>query len=699
MTITMQGSWTVSVKSRSAAFAQRFIVAGATSGNGTYDGSLTTTPVAVTGPSWTLSVENNPGTGWIASEAQLKFPVLDTSSAPSKIVVDIESNDAGGDEDFDDLVLRCTMPVTDNDFVVYGSASHYDERACIFNPCRRLPWAVIETSAALQAALKHHDLRQLIEKVYPGRIPVGPDPDPIRFRPLVLPIATKAFVPPKAGQETKDTLFLSRPEISNVLSIAKLIDRLRLRCVSAPLAGVALRFQEYDRSAAELSGGPYTGAGPREDLGVCATDRNGNYVFRFTRTADQFVDDALDDATTSEDRHVQSLPDVIVQLMGSTYETAPSWNVGRLARINLCIPNGAIGRLPAACQGGRAMQAIGNILLVDPNNTFDGAGRITAHSALPNTPRVECAAWTGRLDIFACFTDHPEVKLYSFKWRKAGTANPYQFVDEAYSHLQIAHLGIPGYQGDSVGPRDMTVHTPTGDVAAKVYENIESDPAWVLTHRDRKIVLDTARYAPASDSVELVIEGYDAAGNFVIGDSQVLFIDNTYPDYAIDFVGMGGAGPSDCALFTVYGTDPGAALTARFRANHSSMATYDLRVTRGNSRTAIAVDLDSSAGHTIRLSGRFDSPSRNCHFRGTDDDTAAHDTADDVTAVMTPTAGAWLSGVADLPNAPGTKFCTFIVGLSVTTRLTNGYGTSGVGYGEKQFFFGLQQLPGMPPSP
>lgn len=66
---------------------------------------------------------------------------------------------------------------------------------------------------------------------------------------------------------------------------------------------------------------------------------------------------------------------------------------------------------------------------------------------------------------------------------------------------------------------------------------------------------------------------------------------------------------------------------------------------------------------------------------------------------MTPTAGAWLSGVADLPNAPGTKFCTFIVGLSVTTRLTNGYGTSGVGYGEKQFFFGLQQLPGMPPSP
>ena len=38
MAITMQGSWTVSVKSKSAAFNQRFVISGATSGNGVHAG-------------------------------------------------------------------------------------------------------------------------------------------------------------------------------------------------------------------------------------------------------------------------------------------------------------------------------------------------------------------------------------------------------------------------------------------------------------------------------------------------------------------------------------------------------------------------------------------------------------------------------------------------------------------------------------
>ena len=54
MAIPMQGSWTVSVKSKSAAFPQRFIIAGADSGNGTYVGAVTTTPVPVSGPNWRI---------------------------------------------------------------------------------------------------------------------------------------------------------------------------------------------------------------------------------------------------------------------------------------------------------------------------------------------------------------------------------------------------------------------------------------------------------------------------------------------------------------------------------------------------------------------------------------------------------------------------------------------------------------------
>jgi hypothetical protein len=45
MIISMQGNWTVRVKSKSAAFPQQFKIIGATSGNGTYAGIVTTPPV------------------------------------------------------------------------------------------------------------------------------------------------------------------------------------------------------------------------------------------------------------------------------------------------------------------------------------------------------------------------------------------------------------------------------------------------------------------------------------------------------------------------------------------------------------------------------------------------------------------------------------------------------------------------------
>ena len=61
MAIPMQGSWTVSVKSKNAAFPQRFIVAGAASGNGTYVGDVSTAPVLVTGANWRIQIQNNPG--------------------------------------------------------------------------------------------------------------------------------------------------------------------------------------------------------------------------------------------------------------------------------------------------------------------------------------------------------------------------------------------------------------------------------------------------------------------------------------------------------------------------------------------------------------------------------------------------------------------------------------------------------------
>ena len=73
MAIPMQGSWTVSVKSKSAALPQRFIIAGADSGNGTYVGAVATPPVAVTGAHWRIQIQNDPGGGFIDSADQIKF--------------------------------------------------------------------------------------------------------------------------------------------------------------------------------------------------------------------------------------------------------------------------------------------------------------------------------------------------------------------------------------------------------------------------------------------------------------------------------------------------------------------------------------------------------------------------------------------------------------------------------------------------
>jgi len=124
MAIPMQGSWTVSVKSKSADFPQRFIIAGADTGNGTYVGAVATPPIAVTGAHWRIQIQNNPGSGFIDSADQIKFPTV----SGGQYRFDIESNDAGGDQDFNDLILTCSTPVTQTDFLVYGSATSYSGR-------------------------------------------------------------------------------------------------------------------------------------------------------------------------------------------------------------------------------------------------------------------------------------------------------------------------------------------------------------------------------------------------------------------------------------------------------------------------------------------------------------------------------------------------------------------------------------------
>ena len=153
MTIGMQGSWTVSVKSKSATWAQRFRIEGSTNGvDGVYTGATTTPPVFVTGDQWGVTVEHNP-TGpvsWTPSRHRL----ADFNVAGGLFSFEIETDDGGGtDADFNDLVLTCSMPLADSEYVVYGNVKTYTG-FCLLNPCFPKWYYVIDNLAQLEALLR-----------------------------------------------------------------------------------------------------------------------------------------------------------------------------------------------------------------------------------------------------------------------------------------------------------------------------------------------------------------------------------------------------------------------------------------------------------------------------------------------------------------------------------------------------------------
>ncbi len=749
MTINMQGSWTVSVKSAEAFEPpQRFIISGAATGNGTHAASTATAPIHVTGDHWTITIQMNPGSGFVDTPDQITFPTM----SGGNYRFDIQANFPADDPVYDDVILTCSTPVTLEDFLIFGNVSYYTD-TCIFNPCF-LPYLVIETPAALAAALRNPILRVPIEALYPDRLRVKPPPfplpDPPPFTPLVIPLRDQTALPSKIGQvftvssnasaAAKETpvladagpaatsvrsLNLSQPAQKTInfdrVAVSSIIDHLFALCQTGPLPGASLGFQEYDRTNAELAGGAYTGTGNREDLGVCATDRNGNYIFRFSRTLAQYFTEALVDVAPGEDVLTQIFPDVIVRLLdfmragAFCYESAPYWNIPFLRQINICVPTSCVGRLPTACQGHLAIQGIGNINIGDVkagyvppagsppgygprvgfNNSLGEEGRITAKdTTVVDVPQARCAAWFSYLDFYACFLDHPEVVYYTIRWRRHFPLNQgWTLFTEEYRHPKIANMNLPNYHGDLVGPQlGVSLHLDGGPlVLAPAYLNIESDPAWRLKDRDRKAVITSTLYAPAASpgSIDFRIEGYDAAGTKVsqADDTITLYIDNTSPDFAIDTVTMvdpvthtteaGG----DCALFNLHG-QANTPLTVRFKANESQrfMNAYALTVRKGNIG-GFAIDdngpgLISAAyvhGDDLvcsSLEGTFDDP--------------AHDGGGYVVAdiVAHNPPGRWLE--------PAQPFCTFAIQLGCSVRVTNGYNGAVYGYGPIEYLLGMQ---------
>jgi len=112
MPLSIQGTWSVQVVLKNAALDQRFIITGATSGNGIYLGQPGVGPFTVTGQNWMINVQadgeanGQPGT-WINSELR-KTP---TQVISNNYVFEVESEDYIQDYNWTDLVLRFTQPI------------------------------------------------------------------------------------------------------------------------------------------------------------------------------------------------------------------------------------------------------------------------------------------------------------------------------------------------------------------------------------------------------------------------------------------------------------------------------------------------------------------------------------------------------------------------------------------------------------
>lgn len=371
MSITMQGSWTLRVKTQGGLWPQRFIISGADSGNGTYAGTVGSA-VYVTGAHWAINIQHQArGQSWLDSAQRIGLPSVNAGL----LSFEIASSDSGVGLDFDDLVLGASLPASASDYVVYGNVKTYSGPAPI-NPYRD-DYIVIDPPFKLAAiCARYPQLGAVIERLYPGRLResralVG-DEELLDVTPIVLPTglpnpavglvfqsrlarapepwlaqgATAAHVD-EAEAEAIDALQtvvrrvpfqasglgvgvarLARSELAALGEIRDATVRLRYHLERAPRQW--LRFQHYERTVTERHGGPYSGMGARQDLGLAVTDGQGNYLFRFSPPAG-------DGATAAQPR-----PDLIVQALGSDltlrFETAPYDHVTNLRRIDLCVP-------------------------------------------------------------------------------------------------------------------------------------------------------------------------------------------------------------------------------------------------------------------------------------------------------------------------------------------------------------------------
>ena len=687
MTIGLKGTWSVSVKTKSAAWAQRFIIEGSDSGDGSYNGVVGNT-VLVTGDQWGVTIENNP-TGpisWQSSRARLANFRVDGGF----FRVDIESDDGGGgpDEDFNDLILTASKPLSSSDWVVYGTAKTY-KGFCRFNPCFPYPWIVVDTALQLERLLKYDQIRPIFEEAY------GPDVASLakreKFKPLVLSrggtaaggfaVRGKTEVEFKAkGKSKEKKLDVSRTAeaivaqspfyVANVTAAdLAIIDRVIAfaPCEVEPIAEAIMRFIEYDRTDSELGGGSYTGFGDRETLGVSATDEFGNYVFSFARTTAQLVTEALEDTPEGADPTVTANPDLIIQFVEdpdgvAVYETAPYYDIPNIKRIDLCIPVAQM--VPKPCRGDRVLQYLGDIPIINnPGSTLHSDGTITNTSASESGPAITRGAWHGTVDIRGCFEDSSSpVVHYTIRYQ-VGSGGFSYFTGPARG---LRQQGNALWLSESYGPTDTNLSV--GVVPA--YRNIELEPRWSLEvqHRKAKVYLKAmlGDLDPAIEDVWFVIRGYDSNGNYVSGtyDWIKLRVDEEEAEGDIaSIVVPGQPDPGDCALLELPNDNTPLAVRLRALDAEGFLAGWWLKAWKGSNNLVGLTDTATAAPPA----GAYPGAVADWRYYGTSERGDA-DVEGYIVLNVTPPAGGWLEGE---------DFCAYSIELHLQDRTTNGKTVSG----------------------
>ncbi len=732
----MQGNWSINVKAKNAAFAQQFIVTGAASGNGTYSGTVGSPTVHVTGNQWTIAILNNPGSGFQLSDTRIKFP----SIVSGNYVFDIQSNDAGADQDFDDLILTCSRPANVDNFMIYGNVTLYSGH-CYFNPCRRR-WIIIDTHLNLLKALENPKLKKVIEKLYPGRIPpviINPNPPdpPPDFIPMMINITDEIQLPDKQAalyrrmenqnlkskskeDNTGDDMLLSNYSFERTASLTSVsksavyhydkvelglfVEPSRLLCYNEPGSNLTLAFEEYDRSASELAGGPYTGSGNRTALGNAITDSNGNYIFLFTQTPGEFLDEIFNDTGAGENIFVQMLPDIIVKVnqaspvFANVFESAPYFNIGHLKRVDICLPKEKV-HPTSLCFNGNLIGEIGNVFIggnqninahttsaaLDRNgynNHLRPNGKITVHNSQAGF-RAECACWVGNVDVKGCMYNarrnnaDPIITHYTIRYKKPGDLT-WGFVNESYLHPKFSKRNLPNYNGDLVGPFTVNLKVDGGPAkSVPAYMNIQAQVFyngidWEWTNLDRYMQLTTAIYQDVGPgTVYFLVEGYDSAGNLVSGarDLIAMFIDNVPLGFSLDNVWFADDGinviKAECNLYKMKDTALNTPLNILFKANDKFgfLDHYDLGISKCGTTFGIAESIPGiSSG-----SNPSNTDSNSCPgYKGTSELSKFGDNnSHAITYTPSAAEGGWLK--ADV------GYSLFYVGLSAAKRQTNGY--------------------------